>query len=445
MKKLIFLAVAAALVVAMAAPAFAVTAEFQGAYRIRGFYDSSRLLDDAQANSHAWMDMRLRLQTTFVVNENMQLVTRFDALDNKRWSAGEDNSGDIDFERAYMVVKTGYGTFEAGRMGGRMFGTLFQDGEIDADCIKYSKSYKDFTFLAIFEKVGEVDSTTFPVPDYSDSDAAIYYLGGIYNTEALNGGLLLSYTNSKTASDATLDPNPYDSSFWDINPYVTGKWNAFTFTGEAVFRTGNAMEYDRKQYAAQNAGLNDVDWDAWAYNLEGGYVYGPLSFQLGYAWMQGQGSNANDTKVKSLATLGGDWDKLWILTSTENDGIAGGLAGVGNLNCTERKIKGANGAPCVVGHNGAKIFYAGVGYKPFDNLALNFVYGNAKAEAPVDSTWSKDYGSEYDFTVNYAINPNLNYMFIAAYLASGDFWQFGDSKMKLENNYSLFNEIKMSF
>ena len=433
MKKLMLLAVVAAMVVALAAPAFAVTTEFKGAYRIRGFYDSSRLLDDAQANSHAWMDMRLRLMTTFVINENMQLVTRFDALDNKRWSTGEDNSGDIDFERAYMKVKTQYGLFEAGRMAGRQFGTTFVDTEIDADRLKYTLKYSDFILGAVFEKIAEVDSLTFPFPDYSDTDAATYYLFGVYKTEPLTAGLLIGYTNSKAASDYVgVGSTPYDSNFWTIDPYFIYKFDAFSVQGEAMFRTGNAMEYDRKQYEALNAGLKDIDWDAWAYNLEGTYAYGPMSFQLGYAWMQGQGSNKNDTKVKTLGTLGEDWDKLWILTSTENEDLSAGLGGAGNINAG-------------VGANGAKIFYVGVGYKPFDNLALNFVYGNAKAEAPVDSTWSKDYGSEYDFTVNYAINPNLNYMFIAAYLDSGDFWQFGDSKMKLENNYSLFNEITMSF
>lgn len=435
MKKVMFAVIALALVAAIATPALAVTAEFKGQYRVRGFYDSSRLLDDANDNSHAWMDMRFRLQTTFVINDNMAVVTRFDALDDRRFGTtdAQNNNQSLDFDRAYMRIKTQYGKFEIGRREGNTFGTTFMDYEDDYDQIHYTYDMGKFTFIGVFQKDVERDSQTYPKPDYSDSDKATYQAGCVYKAEPVTGGMLVSYTNDKTMSDPTFSANPADADYWTFNPYFTGKYDAFTLQGELMWRTGKAAEYDRKAYAAQNAAMKDADWDAWAYNLEGGYAYGPLSFQLGYAWMQGQGSNPKETDVKSFGTLGGDWDKLWILTSTENADMTAGLGGAGNL----------NGG--LVGWNGAKIIYAGVGYKPFDSLALNFVYGNAKAESPVSDKWSKDYGSEYDFSVVYAINPNLTYTAIAAYLDAGDFWQYGDSSRKLTNNYSLFNEIKLSF
>ncbi len=438
MKKVMFAVIALALVAAIATPALAVTAEFKGQYRVRGYYDSSRLLLDASDNSHAWMDMRFRLQTTFVINDSMSVVTRFDALDQRRFGTSDaDNKYQtLDFDRAWMKIKTGYGLFEFGRMSGAQFGTTFMDDETERDRLKYTLPMGDFTVIAIFEKNVERDSLTYPAPDYSDSDTATYWLAGVYKSEPLVGGILLGYTNNKSMSDIAFSTHPYDQNFWTIDPYFTAKFDAFTVQGEAFWRTGKAMEFDRKVYSGVNKGLEDVDFDAWAWNLEGQYAYGPVSFQIGYAWMGGQGSDPKATKVKTLGTLGGDWDKLWILTTTENDDLYAGLGGPGVGN-----ISGYG----MTGQNGAKVFYFGIGYKPFDNLALNFVYGNAKAEAPLSDKWSKDYGSEYDFSVAYQINPNLQYKAIAAYLDAGDFWQFGDSSVKLTNNYSLFHEIVMSF
>ena len=58
------------------------------------------------------MDMRFRLESTFTVSERLSVVTRFDALDNKKYGYNDDDTlggacpsrnSNIDFDRAYMV------------------------------------------------------------------------------------------------------------------------------------------------------------------------------------------------------------------------------------------------------------------------------------------------------------------------------------------------------
>lgn len=455
MKRFAILAVAIVALVAMTAPALATDVTFKGTYRMRGYADSTPSLDERVTKTNSFMDQRFRLETVFTVNDILSFTTRFDALDNVMWgdTTGANNPGVIDVDRAFMTIKTDFGKFDVGRMQGGVWGTDFMNSERDVERIKYTIKVGDFVGIAIMEKQAEIDGlnpvgtitgAVNPVLLNSDTDQETYYLAGFYKMEAFTGGLLVGYTNGKTASDALTSGNPYDSKFWTLDPYFEAKVMDFTIVGEAMFRFGDAMEFDRKQFAAINKPLKDIDWDAYAWNLEGQYVVGPLSFQLGYAWMQGQGSDPKATKIRSLGNLGVDWSKLWILTATEDPVTSGQLGYVGNIN-------GGN-----IGINGAKIIYLGAGFKPMENLSLEVVYGNAKAESPLVDTWSTDYGNEYDLKVVWDIYDNLRYTFIAAYLDSGDFWQqpvFANNPgtyaraadVRLDDVYSLFNELQISF
>lgn len=108
-----------------------------------------------------------------------------------------------------------------------------------------------------------------------------------------------------------------------------------------------------------------------------------------------------------------------------------------------------------VGVNGAKIVYLGAGFKPMESLGLELIYGNAKAESPVNSAWSSNYGNAYDLKAVWKIYDNLSYTFITAYLDSGDFWQqmifsrypgryARAADVRLDNVYSFYNELKIT-
>lgn len=457
MKRFAILAVVLVALVAVAAPAFATDVTFKGSYRARGYADSTPSLDERVSKTNSFMDQRFRLETIFTVNDILSFTTRFDALDDVMWGdvTGANAPPNIDIDRAWMTIKTDFGKFDVGRMQGRTWGTLFEDSEADVERIKYTIKVGDFIGFAIMEKQAEIDglnpvgTAAGPIPNpvllNGDTDQVTYYLAGVYKVEAFTGGLLAGYTNGKTASDRITNPfGPFDSKFWTIDPYFEWKIMDFSVSGELMYRFGKSAEFDRRQFAALNTNNKDIDWDAYAWNLEGKYVAGPLSFQLGYAYMSGQGSDPNSTKQQSLGGLGTDWDKLWILTATEDNVLTNQLGYVGNINGGQ------------VGQNGAQILYLGAGFKPMENLSLDVVYGNAKAESPVNATVSNSYGNEYDLKAVWNIYDNLSYTFIAAYLDAGDFWQqqvFANYKgayvraadAKLDNCYSLFNELQITF
>lgn len=472
MKRTIFAVVAIAIAMVIAAPAMAVDLGFQGEYRVRAYSDSVTSLDTLQKVSNSWMDHRFRLQTVFTVTDNLSITTRFDAFDGETWGQPDITApARLTFDRVYMTIKTDYGMFDVGRMQGSVWGTLFADSERDVDRIKFTTKLDNFVIIGIYEKDIELDAFI----NASDTDSETYWLAGVYRGETFTAGLLTGYTQNKTASE---NANSFEGKFWRMLPYFKASWEDFTLQGEAVFGFGKAIEWDNGQYLANNsypgtaaapivfggvtyAGgpFKDVDLDAWMWNLEAGYGMGPLSFEMGYAWAQGQGTDglldvnglpSQTAKRKTFGTLGADWDKLYILTSTENALLTGGLGGSGNLN-----------AGGTASQAGAKIFYLGATFKPMENLSLGVIYGNAKAESVTKLNQSDNFGNEYDFKLVWDIMDNLQYTFIAAYLDCGDFWQRevydanyigapaplpqNVHQVKLENTYSLFNELKISF
>ncbi len=487
MKKFSIAVVALIAVLAMAAPAMAWDFNMTGSLRSRSFLDSCTSLRSETDNSNAWYDMRLRAKPTLIVSDNLSIHGRVDILDDVTW--GDYTSGrSADWDRLWMAIKTPYGKLEVGRMTGATWGTSFFDCATSADRIKYSIKIDSLIMGAVYEKGGtstgngEVDSYY----TSTDSDYDKYFVFGVYKTEMITGGLLIGWYNDKRNSDiytTYTDPmggvwpgvtgncgttianprsnpatmfgvTPFTREFWFFNPYGIVKVDDLTVQAEIFYHIGKFYEFDQKQYRdlnkypmGEDSGqkLRDWDYDAWAWNLEVQYDMGPFDFQAGYAWLQGQGVTEYESdKINSIGTIGCDWEKLFILTGTGDanlsDGGVGsacGLGGVGNL--------GSGPSPSSLGQNGAKIFYVGGGFKPVENLSIDVLYGNAKAEAPISDKFSQDYGSEYDMTITWEIMDNLTYTFIAAYLDAGDFFQYGVSDVDLENTYSLFQQLELSF
>ena len=56
-----------------------------------------------------------------------------------------------------------------------------------------------------------------------------------------------------------------------------------------------------------------------------------------------------------------------------------------------------------------------------------------------------DMGNEYDFTLTWKFLDNLEYKFVAAYLDAGDFWQQGDDSDDIEDLYTFYNSLTLTF
>lgn len=417
MKKFFLVGTVLFLALMLAVPAMALDTKFSGAYRVRGFHNTNQTLDDSDA-SDSYMNMRLRLQTDFMVSDNLTLTTRFDALDNKEYGRSDstgDDSDNIDFDRAYMTIKTDIGTFMAGRMQGGTWGTLFNDTEGERDRLRWHDTFGDLTLYAIFEKNSEGDIG----PEVSDQDNDIYYLGLAYNMENIKAGLLYGYVNYKGGVT-------FSDQYHLFVPYVIGQFGPFGIQGEMRYNGFGERDWDDQ---------SDQDFDQLAFNLEGTFTMDMFKFELGYVYAKGQDSDEDDIEGYAGA-IGDDWQKVWILTNSEDDGVATNLGGLGNLSTT-----GGTTAPY-----GAQIYYGGVSLMPMEKMDVKFLVAYAEADE-TDSGIDDEYGWEYDLFLNYKIFDNLTYSFVAAYLDAGDFWADATdrSTSDVDDNFHLFSELKLSF
>jgi hypothetical protein len=434
MKKLGLIGIALFVAMMIAAPhVMALDAKFSGAYRARGFYNNNFTLSKDDA-SDAYMDMRLRVRTDFIISDRLSLTTRFDALDNKRWGdtdnppgAGNDN---IDWDRAFMNINAGeFGTFNVGRMGGGTWGTLFNDTDSERDRVKYTKRWDCFTLLAIYEKNAEGDGTS----DYqlgniwSDRDYDAYYLAGYYTMENWTVGLLTAWARNARNKDTGVLLENYKDEFAVFIPYFFGKIGNFGLQGE--FR-GN---YGERKFEVGS----DVDIKQYAFNLEGTYDFGVCKVELGWAFAKGQKTGDKQDIEGYGGGFGDDWEKLWILTGSTDDSTAQFLGGVGNLSAT-----GGMGQ-----NNGANLFYGGVDLPINEKINLRFVGGYAEADE-TPSGVSDKYGWEFDLVLNWQIMDNLKYTALGAYLKADDYYKDinEDITNRFEDSlFSAYHALTLSF
>ena len=460
MKKFAIIAVALCAAFIMAAPAMAIDADFSGYYKVRGFYDSHYGLRDTDASS-AYMDMELELNTVFKATDNLSLTTKIMGLSGKKWGDTDDYANDLDIDHVYMTIKSGIGTFVIGRMAAGTFGTSFVDSEYEVDRIKYTKVIDNLTLCAVYQKNAENDAYLGTHADgvaagaeastvaymlelldtddpalarvaaedaydeayaaaratAADEDKDVYWLAGVYKTEDIAAGLLYGFANDKRNDAQT-------GKFHILDPYFTAKFGPLALQGELLYIFGET-DYDA-------VGQADLDKKELAWNLEATYDLGMASVQAGYAFFSGDVTDDNDDKA--FSGWAGDrlWEKLFILTTDENDGLANHLGGYGNLSRDGY-------ADC-----GANIYYGGASITAMENLDLGLVIGYAEADK-VPALVEDDLGIEYDLTLNWKIYDNLTYSAIAAFLDAGDIWQGGDTTVDVKNTYALFHQLELTF
>jgi hypothetical protein len=482
MKKVGTMIIAIGLVFLLAAPALALDAgnlKFSGEYRARGFSHSAvNLLEDDATD--AYYDMRLRVKTTYNITDNVSLTTRFDALD-RTWGTDDEDVSDaenIDFDAAYMTIKTPVGGLIVGRYPTTKFGTGLADSADNKDRIIYVLPIENWTFVALMQKSSEFDKGT----DVSDTDNHKYSIVTQYKGKNFTAGALLGIYDYKTLpSLQQLDEYamgvagyaaPIDLATTELMAYVPeafikGKFGNFGFEAEIDYATGSS----------ENAtdGSEDLDASLLMYLAEASYDAGPFAFRGGYVFISGD-EDSYDDEVNCFAYFerSADLDKAFILTGGDEDarvgaGLEDSLGGVIGTVAAGEVTPFTNASV----RAGIKMLYAGVTYSPMENLSLDFLYANAKADEPATTTLvpnamlspylpaggvtamdrsavglgsiDDDMGSEYDFTLTWKCLDNLEYKFVAAYLDAGDFYKQGDSSVDLESTYTLYNSLTLTF
>ncbi len=256
-----------------------------------------------------------------------------------------------------------------------------------------------------------------------------------------------AYTNAAVTAGAGVD---YADSAraYILDPYFVAKFGGFTLKGEFIYGWGEA-EFD--------GNAKDLDVDIMQYIFEAGYETGPVSFRGGYWFMSGD-NDTTDGEHNSVAYIepNRDLDIAFLLTG-DNDHYTSDVTnflggGIGNFSGNSQNLAANSDYAGALALAGAKMFYLGIDYKPIDTLTLGVTWACAKADQPpgpdiynIAEEWDDEVGNEYDFKVVWKPWENLEYKFIAAYLEAGDFWKQGAADLEVDDLFTLYNALTISF
>lgn len=483
MMKKIFLAGAALLMaMLMSAPSFALENKITGTLTLGGILMYNPTLSDDSDNKKTvdYREMQLRVLTESKVNDNITLHTRFNVLDkilssqNTNTNAIDDRNN-IQFDRAWMDIKTPVGLFRVGRKAGVKWGTDFLDDGYDwgTDRLEYilplpigdNKLY----LAAVGEKALETQQQN---RDNEKSYVTATYVAPEYKTGLLLGNYnYLSYLSEQVggvdATNPTIDgtnigiyrPRTIGQVYY-IAPYFAGKLGPVSINAEFGYVNGKIKPQPNASSratvaamaasgvpalqaaaAALNAGYAEKDVSMMAYWLEGGYDVGPVNVQLGYAFMSGDKDITFDGDVNAMGLLapGADWGRVFILTS--GMGIHQANTNLPNGNITDNGQNGTTASE--MNQAGLSMPYLGATYSMNSDLTLGALVAFAQAdEAPTG--YDKDYGMETDLTLSWKFLGNLEYKATAAYLTTGDFWKSGGTT-DVGDMMAFYHELILSF
>lgn len=464
MKKFWIVIAAMGLIMAFSASAFAVDVKFSGSYYVAGVYVDKPSMDSNQNTTtgaigpQALYYQRLRVETTFKVQEGLSLVTRFDALEKRwgdsRWAGTGDTYNrtnaagtariqeNIEFERAYLDFTTKIGQFKVGyQQVSNTWGTQFGDTDVTRAAIKYYIPVGPVTLMAAIEK-GQSGDSNVGVGTASDADSNIYDLAAVYKFGNGDAGLLYQKTINKTN-------RPTNRYYTDLNffiPYAKMKFGPIYVEGEAYVGFGDLRKFDTAGAGA------DISAQQYALYLHAKGDIGPAYVGGMFVYISGDDPATTNKVEGSLMNnqLFGDlFNPCLIMFNNEY------ATWIGTIQTTP-SARGANALTGTPG--GMSTYWDNVwfyqlygGFKPTPKLdimaSVSFAYADKK---PVDTTngqifTSDNYGTEFDLKATYKIFDNLSYMIGGAYMLTGDFFKGTSTTFTKANNYLLVHELTMTF
>jgi hypothetical protein len=114
------------------------------------------------------------------------------------------------------------------------------------------------------------------------------------------------------------------------------------------------------------------------------------------------------------------------------------------------------------------MFYLGLDYAPMENLTLQFMWAMSKADEVINhgdvdisslqglppgsivipntaERWDDDHGMEYDLNCIWKIYDNVTWSTTFAYLEAGDYWKQGIDDKKIDDLFTAFTMLTLSF
>ncbi|MBU1171743.1 MAG: hypothetical protein KKD44_19490 [Proteobacteria bacterium] len=385
MKKMLLIAMAVTLGVAVSMPAAAVENEFGGYWRTRA---SSEIDFDGTENgphsgTNSRVDTRTKLYYTAKFNENFKFVNKFE-IDNY-W--GDDTGGDIGADGKIIEVKNTYIDFNAANHN-------FKIGIQPAVIARGFMFDDDFAGVTATCNIGSM-ALPFIWMKTSDKD-----LDTDYNpTIGSKLGTTRDYYafNPKFTVNDTLTVNPFilldkeqstDTAVYYVGANVDAKIDTVSAWGTAIYETGETANVDNAAY------LMAVGADA-------GLVHGQFFYASG-----DDGTDATEDN-----TFAGPAGACYYWSE---------IMGKGIFDDTNSNNAPGTAVSDVMALN------VGVTIKPMDKLTLaaDLWYAQLSEDTNMGTVavpdMQKDLGFEVDVKATYMILDNLKLDVVAAYLIAGD-------------------------
>jgi hypothetical protein len=454
MKKLTIFALAALLLVAFTAPAWAVEHSIGGSWRVR-FFNYKRFdgTEDWNAMDGAWVDQRLRIDWTAAINDNLKLVHRFEVGDLVWGQAGTTPGTDgVNVATSRSYIDFNLMPNWNWRIGIQPFvlnHCIFSCNDATGIITAFALS-KDLVFGAFWMSVATSASqnaagATFvnarePLPFRNDRDATVNDMDiDVYGVNAriglgnvtLTPGYYFAHSQAGYMWGGTGVNNPFAVNVVDnMNIHIfsldaDAQFGALSLAFTGMFNTGSVSLTPAGQAASTNAQTGPTDehernaeedvsmrgwlmWMSWAYNFGMFDIHG----QMLYASGDDQENNIAEgySETNFLLPIGISW-----LGWSE---IMGG--------------SGFNDAWNSINSPGAQaqnLWFVGVGttVRPMDKLSvsLDFWYAELVEDRiwiDEDGDWHKEdeLGFEIDLKMTYQLIEGLNLDLVAAYLFAGD-------------------------
>ena len=497
MRKFWVILLSVGLIVALAAPVFAVDVKFSGSYVVQGYYEDNRQISDLPGStvpgtqpgpslSLTWQ--RLRMGTVFQVAEGLSLTTRFDAME-RVWGAvrqptgmpyqaindangiqetGSGEAENIVFQHVYATFNTGIGRFLVGYQAQTGWGTSFGDSTDYAygPRARWDMTAGPWFFGLIWDKY-EGGNATYPDIGYTtpgsaplDASNDKYSAFFVYNWSKGNGGLLVQFID-KDADRYPSGSFSRSTKGYLIDPYVKATMGPVYFEAEFIYLGGKIASFDSP--ARQDIGLNGYS----------AYAMAKVDFKPAYAgaaFVYVSGDDAGDTTTYKGGIPGGaDFNPCLILGNYDLNRWAGfmGNATIAALNTSQTFLSNPFGNPLGpvsgVGLQNVWAAQAFVGVTPVPKLDAKLSLTWARLDKtpsddailakvlsfPRDSSdgnWiSKDLGWEADITATYKIYDNLSWMVGFGYLWAGDAFKGVTTNADVKNDYLLTHKLTLSF
>jgi hypothetical protein len=411
MKKLLFLLLTTAIVVALAMPAGAVDSEFGGYWRTRAYTQKNFSGKDDGAQDLTQVDTRGRLYYTAVFSDDLKWVNKFEW--NQTW--GDTVGGDIGTDgMGIFRIKNSYASFNlagwnlnVGLQGAVISRGLVFDDDFAGVIASYKADRHTHSFIWVKAYEGGMGD------DANDNDVDYYAIYPSFKMGDISIAPLLLYATSEDAS-VWLSGNE-EVSLYYIGCDLDASFGGGSFWFSFIYETGSA---DVVPGAVAALGTDSIDVEA--YLLALGATFG--DFRANFIYATGDDAGTNDEVEGFLVPAGQSyyWAEIMGYGVFDNQASDGSCA---------NKISNA-----IVGNVGATFNMGDV------KLDADVWYAQAQE---VPSGAPDELGTEVDLKLTYKLVENLNLELIGAYLFADDATTGGGDDA--EDPYEVGTRLSLSF